>query len=139
MPGDVHHVVHAARDPVVSVLVAPGPVAGEVDVPILVPVGIPVTLGVLVEGAEHARPGPLYDQVASPLALDLVSLLVVETDKDAGEREGGAAGLGRGDSGERGDHDRPRLRLPPGVHDRTAASADVLVVPLPGPRVYGFT
>src|SRR4029079_17186687 len=33
-------------------------------------------------------------------------------------------------------HDRPGLGLPPGVDDRAATAADVLVVPEPGARVY---
>ena len=42
------------------------------------------------------------------------------------------AGHQRGDAGQRGDHVRAGLGLPPGVHDRAAAAADVLVVPEPG-------
>src|SRR3712207_47839 len=99
VPRDVHHVVDAARDPVVTVLVAPRPVAGEVDVTILLPVGLPVALGVLVEGAQHAGPGSLHDQVALTLAFYLVALLVVEPREDARERLGGAAGLGWRDAG----------------------------------------
>ena len=38
---NIHNVVDAAQDPEVPVLVAPGAVAGEVDVAVLVPVGVP--------------------------------------------------------------------------------------------------
>src|SRR3712207_6504533 len=37
--------------------------------------------------------------------------------------------------GWRRDHDPPGLRLPPGVHHRAPSAANVLVVPLPRPRV----
>src|ERR671928_168430 len=54
VPRDVHHVVYPARDPVVAVLLAARPVTDEVDLrPVPRPVGLPVALGVLVEGAQH--------------------------------------------------------------------------------------
>src|SRR6202023_3167741 len=40
--------------------------------------------------------------------------------------------LRRGDAGQRRDHDRAGLGLPPGVDDRAATLADDLVVPEPG-------
>src|SRR5215208_6200379 len=135
---DVHNVVHTARDPEVPVLVAPCAVAGEVDVAVLVPVGVPVALGILVEGAQHAWPRPLYDQVTLAFALNLVALLIVESREDTGEREGGTARLGPGDTGKRRDHDPTRLGLPPGVHYGAPSAADVLVVPLPCPGVDGL-
>ena len=62
MAGDVEHVVDAAHDPVVAVLVAPGAVAGEVDARDVAPVLGLVAVVVAVEGAEHRRPGLLDDQ-----------------------------------------------------------------------------
>ena len=44
-----------------------------------------------------------------------------------------------GDAWERCDQDHPGLRLPPRVHDRTAAPADRLLVPPPGLRVDWLT
>ncbi len=41
------------------------------------------------------------------------------------------SGLERRDAGQRRDHDRAGLRLPPGVDDRAALAADELVVPDP--------
>src|SRR5438093_492010 len=57
--GDVDDVVHAAHDPAVAVLVAPRAVAGEVDSREALPVLLDVTLGVLVDRAQHGRPGLL--------------------------------------------------------------------------------
>src|SRR5215212_763180 len=139
VPGDVHHVVHPTGYGVVAVLVAPGAVAGEVDVAVLGPVGLLVAPGVLVERAEHAGPRFFYHEVAGSCALDLVPLIVVEAGLDAGEREGGAAGLQGRDTGQGGDHDPTRLRLPPGVHDRAPTTAHVLAVPHPRPGVYRLT
>ena len=42
-------------------------------------------------------------------------------------------GLSVGHAGERADHDRAGLGLPPGVDDRAALAADVL--PVPNPRL----
>src|SRR5919107_736621 len=70
VPGDVHHVIHPARYGVVAVLVALGAVTGEVDVPVLLPVGLAVALGVLVERAEHAGPRSPYHEVPGPRPLD---------------------------------------------------------------------
>src|SRR5215210_8675112 len=51
---------------------------------------------------------------------------------------GRAAWLGLGDAGERRDHDCARLRLPPRIHYGATPASDVLVVPLPRPRVDGL-
>src|SRR5918998_6603979 len=138
VPGDVHHVVYPARDGVVAVLVALGPVLDEVLVAEPLPVGFAEALGILVDGAQHAGPRFGDDQVALARALYGIVFLVVDVDGDAGEGPRGAAWLGRGQAGEGRDHDRAGLRLPPRVHDRAPAPADVLVVPLPRPRVDGL-
>src|SRR5215204_1713976 len=139
VPGDVHHVVDAARDPVVAILVAPGSVPDEVHPVVDLPVALLVTLRILVEGAEHRRPGPLQNQIsvlgAFPDVFHGVAVLVVDVRLDGQEGPRGAAGLGRGDARQRGDQDHAGFRLPPRVHDGAAPAADVLVVPLPGPGV----
>src|SRR5215217_1167617 len=136
VPGDVHHVVYPARNGEVAVLVALGAVAGEVDIPVLGPVGLLVAIGILIKRAEHTGPRLLDHEVPGPRALDLVALVVVEASLYPGERKGGATGLRSSDAGQGRDHDPTRLRLPPSVHDRAPATAHVLVVPHPRPRVY---
>ena len=133
--GDVHHVVHAAEQPEVAVLVDAGAVAGEVDVRILRPVRLPVALVVVVDPAQHRRPGAPQHEVAPTARADLVALLVEDRGVHARERPGRRAGLERRHSRQRRDHDHPRLGLPPRVDDRRAVAADVLAVPDPRLRV----
>ena len=63
--GDVEHVVDAADDPEVAVLVAARAVAGEVHVRDHVPVRLEVALVVAPERARHRRPRPLDDELAA--------------------------------------------------------------------------
>ena len=62
--GDVDHVVDAAGDPVVAVLVAPAAVAGEVLARIGLEVGVDEALMVAIDRAHHARPGIGDAQIA---------------------------------------------------------------------------
>ncbi len=55
--GDLDHVVHAADDPEVAVLVALGRVAGHVHAGVLAPVLAARSVGVAVDRAQHGRPG----------------------------------------------------------------------------------
>ena len=55
--GDVHHVVDAAEQPEVSVLVDARSVAGEVRVGVLRPVRLHVAVVILVDPAQHCGPG----------------------------------------------------------------------------------
>ncbi len=71
---------------------------------------------------------PVPSSSGSPSAVDHVGL-------DPGNGRVGRAGLGGEEAGQRGDHDRAGLGLPPRVDDRAAAAADDLVVPQPGLRV----
>ena len=56
MAGDVQHVVHAAGDPVVAILVAAAAVAGEIFAGVLDEIGFDKTLVVAIDGAHLARP-----------------------------------------------------------------------------------
>ena len=129
VPGDVHHVVDPAEQPVVAVGVPLRAVAGEVHAGKAAPVDFLKPLGVLVERARHRRPRLLEDQVT---AVRGVALLVDDVGFDAWKRARRRARLQRGERGKRRDHDRAGLGLPPGVDDRAAAAPDVLVVPDPG-------
>src|SRR5947209_19789320 len=59
---DFAHVVYAAEEPEVALLVALGAVAGEVPLPELRPVGLLVALGITVDAAEHPGPRRLEDE-----------------------------------------------------------------------------
>ena len=82
VPGHVHHVVDAAEQPEVAVLVDPRAVAGEVDAVVPRPVRLLVPLVVLVDAAEHRRPRALQHEVAAAARPDLVALLVVHRGVD---------------------------------------------------------
>src|SRR5699024_7666284 len=138
--GAVHDVVDPAEDPQVAVGVPRGAVAGEV-VALLGeagPVGVAVALHIAPDAAEHGGPRLGDHQVALVLRRDLPGVAVDDRDVDARQRAHGGAGLGRGDPGQRGDHDGAGLRLPPGVHDGDGRTADVIAVPAPRLGVDGL-
>src|SRR5206468_4941316 len=122
----------AAEEPEVAVLVALGPVAGEVDVVVLRPVLLHEAVGIAPDPAQHPRPGLAEHEVAG---LRRAPLLVQDLGVDAGERQRRGAGLERGEAGQRRDQDVARLGLPPRVPHRAAPAAADLPVPDPGLRV----
>ena len=102
---------------------------------VAIPVGLDEALRLLVERARHRRPGPGEDEGAGAL-LDLLALLVEDLGLDArgtGSSPSPAWSSVRPGSGV--IMIAAGLGLPPGVDDRAAAAADVLVVPEPGARV----
>ncbi len=131
MAGNVQHVIDAAHDPEVAVLVAPGAVAREVDVRDLAPVLGAVPVVVAVDGAEHARPGALDHQVTAVIGRLFVAVDIDHGGLDAEEGEAGRAGLGVVHARQSGDHDAAGFGLPPGVDHRAALAADHAVVPHP--------
>ena len=134
--GDVDDVVDAAGDPVVTVLVAPAAVAGEVLVLVCREIGLDEALVVAENRAHLAWPGPRDDERAFGLAVQhLAAFGVDDLRLDAEERQGCGAGLQVGCAGQRRDHVAARFGLPPGVDDRAAALADHLVIPDPGFRI----
>src|SRR6266576_4558653 len=132
--GDVEHVVDAAEDPEVAVLIALGAVAREVQVLPFTPVDVTVALVVAPDGARHAGPRRRDGEIAAA-DLDALAFAVQQVGVDAGEGNRPRAGLGDGDAGQRRDHDAARLRLPPRIHDGAALPADVLVIPHPRFRI----
>ena len=131
--GDVEHVVDAAEQPEVAVVVALGAVAGEVDVgrP-LAPVLLHVALRVAVDAAQHRRPRPRQREQPAADAFDRFarSASVISASMP-GNGCVAEPGFVRRDAGQRRDHDRAGLGLPPRVDDRAALAADVLVIPHP--------
>ena len=134
--GDVDHVVDAAGDPEVAVLVADGAVAREVifTTP-AVPIGIHVALFVAEDALRDAGPRLADGEDA---VVGLVAVLVEDGGVDAEEGQRGRARLRGRAARHRGDHVAAGLGLPPGVDDRAALGADVAVVPEPSFRVDRF-
>ena len=119
--GDVDHVVDAAGDPVVAVLVAPAAVAGEVLARRGGEIGLHEALVVAVDGAHLAGPGIGDDEVA--LAAALQDLALRPRPAARRRRSGSVAEPASASSPrQRRDQDAAGLRLPPGVDDRAAPS-----------------
>ena len=135
MAGDVEHVVDAAGDPVVAVLVAAAAVAGEVEPGIAREVGLAEARVIAPDRPRLAGPGAPEAEVARhAVAVELLALLVDQHRLDAEERQRRRAGLGRRRAGQRRDQDAAGLGLPPGVDHRAAPVADDVVVPVSRPR-----
>ncbi len=135
MAGDVDHVVHPSRDPVIAVLVAAAAVAGEVLAGIGPEIGIDETLVIAEHRAHLARPGIRDAQVSGGLALEHLAFGVDDLRDHAEERLCRRARLEPRRTRQRRDQDAARLGLPPGVDDRAAPLADHVVVPLPRFRI----
>ena len=134
--GDVEHVVDAAGDPVVAVLVAAAAVAGEVLALVGREIGLHEALVVAIDRAHLAGPAVGDAEIAVGGALQHLALGVDQLRLDAEEGPRRRAGLQVGRAGQRRDQDAAGLGLPPGVDDRAAlAVADDVVVPLPGFRI----
>ncbi|MPL84631.1 hypothetical protein SDC9_30596 [bioreactor metagenome] len=131
---DVDHVIDAAGDPVIAVLVAPAAVAGEVIAAILGEIGLLEAFVIAPEGAHLARPAVRDAQHALAFGLaDAHRGLRIEHHRlHPEERVGGRARLRRRRARQRGQHVAAGLGLPEGVDDRATALADVLVIPDPG-------
>ena len=87
VPGHVEHVVDAAQDPEVAVLVAPRPVAREVHPGDLGPVLFLEALVVAPDGSQHGGPRPAHDEIAAGAERDQLP---------AAAGDGGAAAFLRG-------------------------------------------
>src|SRR6185437_5457461 len=115
------------------------PVAGEVTTGKARPVGLLVALVVPVDTAQHPGPWLCQHQVSAFAVADRAAVVVDDIRRHAGEWSHGGAGLRRGDTRERRDHDATRLGLPPRIDDRAAAAADMSAVPDPSLGVDRFT
>jgi hypothetical protein len=138
--GDVDHVIDAAGDPVVAILVPAAAVAGEVIALVVREIGADEPLRIAPERPHLARPAVLHAQDTLGRGLvDFLTRLRVEQHRLHAE-EGGRcrAGLELRRAGQRRDQVAAGLRLPPRVDDGATALADDLVVPVPGFRVDRF-
>ena len=134
MTGHLDDVVGTTNDPDVTVLVDTGRVTSEVDPRILRPVGVEVTVGILVESTHHGGPRVLEDQEALLAGGQFVALLVHDISLLTENRSTSGAGFER-HGGNRGDLEHAGLGLPPSVGDRARAVADDVVEPTPGLRI----
>ena len=130
---DIDHVIDAASDPIVSILVAPTAVARKIVALVLLEIGLLKTLVVAVHRAHLPWPRSAHGQDASDaVAFYLRAFLRVEHDRlDAKEGESSRAGLRRSRPGQRRNEDAASLSLPPRIDDGTALLAGVFVIPAP--------
>src|SRR2546429_3112663 len=131
MPGHVQHIVDAAHDPVVTVLVLAAAAAGEITLLHFAPVNFLVTLRITPDAAQHARPRFPYDELSAGVARDRLALVIHDFRHDAEKRKRGGGRLRSYFPPPRRGHDAPRLGLPPRVDDRTSFAADDFVIPDP--------
>src|SRR4029079_7332500 len=135
---DVDHVVDAAHDPVVAVVVLAGVVASEVVALELRPVLLFVAVVIAPDAAEHAGPGTADAEHAALVRFDGLASFVENRGDDAGERLGATAGLCWNRAGQRRHHDATGFGLPPCIDDRAALAANFAVIPHPGFGVDAF-
>ena len=92
-------------------------------------------LRIAVNAAQHRRPGPLNGQIAAAARADRIARLIQNRGVNAGKGLRGRAGLEGSYPRQGANQDGAGFGLPPGIHDRAAAAADMLPVPDPRLRV----
>src|SRR5690606_9055487 len=88
MARDIEHVVDASGDPVVTVLVAPCAVAGEVHAWEGREVGLDEPIVRTVDSAHLTRPAIRYHEFPLACSLEHLALVVDDCGLDAEERQG---------------------------------------------------
>src|SRR5581483_6013223 len=101
MAGDVEHVVDAADDPEISLLIAPRAVAREIISRILAPVLFFVALLVAVNRAQHRRPRFSNDYLPADIRADFFSAKIDNRRMDTEKWKCRAAGFGRNGARQR--------------------------------------
>src|SRR5437588_5052218 len=119
MAGDIDHVVDASHDPEVAILIFSRTIAREIKAGNLRPVLLLITRIVAVDRAQHRWPRARDDQISALVWADRLSVASHHIDFDSRKWLRARARLRRGGTGQRRDHDRARLSLPPRVDDRT--------------------
>src|SRR5438270_12209644 len=115
--GDVDHVIDTAGDPVITVLVAPASIAGEILALIGREIGLHEALVIAIDRAHLARPRIGDAEISLAGAFENLAVSVDNLRLHAEERLRRRSGLLRDGAGQRRDHDAARLRLPPRVDD----------------------
>src|ERR1051326_7569425 len=139
MAAYVNNIVDSAHYPEIALLITPGAVAREVNSVDLRPILLFVALVVAPDGPEDRGPRPLDDEVTTLACAHGVAVARYYVGVDTGERLGCRAGLGGCGAGNRSDHDRASLSLPPRVNDRALVFANDLAIPHPRLGIDRFT
>ena len=132
----VEHVVNAAGDPEIAILVTARAVTRKITPGEGGEIGFDEALVIAIDGAHLARPGMVDAQIAIGGTVERGILAVDKNRFDPEKGPGRRSGLGRGGAGKRCDQDAAGLGLPPGIDDRAAPFTDDVMVPHPGFGVY---
>src|SRR6516165_7027570 len=129
MTGDIDDVVDPAREPIKPVLVPAGAVAGEIEPRKCREIGLYEPLMITKHRAHHA--GPSAGKAEVSFAGTPYHLAVTVDDGRFDTKEGSRRGawLQRCGTGDRGNQNATGFSLPPGIDDRAALFADMIVIP----------
>ncbi len=131
MAGDVHHVIYAAEQPVITIGIHAAAVTGEIHVLERREIGVHEAMMVAPRRAHDAGPRFFDAELAALVQLAFGAIVAQDHRLHAEESAAGAAGFERVRAGQGGDEMSAGLGLPPGIHDGAALAADVLVIPQP--------
>src|SRR5712672_2348579 len=139
MARDVDDVVHSSRQPIETVLVPPGAVAGEVEPRKGREISLHETLVIAKNRTHHSRPRAGDTQISFAGTVDHIVVVVDDYRFNAEEGPRRRSRLQWRRARDRGDQDAAGFGLPPSVDDRAALLADMIVVPQPRLGVDRFT
>src|SRR5437016_3732468 len=106
MAGHVQDIINSADDPKISILIAPGSIAGEIFSLKLAPILFFVALLVPVNRAQHRGPRSSDDELTTNIRRDLLAVCIDHRRVDTKKGQSSTAGLCRNGSWQRRDHDR---------------------------------
>ena len=138
MAADVHHVVDAAQDPIIAIVIATGGVAGEIGSRHACPVLFLEAIGVAPNVANHAGPGAPQNQKAFAARFDGIAVEIDDIGNYAGHGKCSGARFQRHGSRHGSDQHAAGFGLPPGINNGTTAFADHAVIPFPRGGIDGL-
>src|SRR2546423_15284787 len=115
MSGDINHIVDAAHDPEVSILIASRAVAGEIHAFDLRPILLSITLVVAIDCAQHPGPWTGDDEIPAFVWSDRLAIAGHHIRFNSRKGLGCRARFRRRRAWQRRDHDSTGLSLPPRI------------------------
>src|ERR1700730_7328691 len=129
MTGDVDHVIDPAGQPVEPILIATSTISGEVEPGKVRKIGRHKT-GMVAEHRAHlSGPGTGEAEIAFTWPFNPLAVIVDDDRLDPQEGSRRGSRLERRGSRDRRDQDPAGLGLPPGIDNRAALFADMIVIP----------
>src|SRR5271155_602811 len=131
MAGDIDDIVDPPGQPVEPVLVAAGAITGKIQPGKMGEIGLDETPVIAKDRAHDPRPSVGDAEISFAGTVDDLAVVVDDDRLDAKERPRRRARLQRRRARDRGYQDAAGFGLPPGIDDRAALLADMIVVPQP--------